>query len=167
VVVTPGWGPPYGGAVLRRMCVRSGQCMFECQSVITEARVLLRCDAPSIAHLTDGHPLPVIVSRAYARMGNAYKRLGRTNRAVNAYLLALKENPGNDQVGADPAPGHSLCAYSAEVSHQARAQLAKTLKEVREAGPKTEGAAVADIEDITSRHMLLGYQESFKFQCTK
>lgn len=52
--------------------------------------------------LTDGKPVDVVVAKAYARMGSAYRKLGKHTRAVNAFLLSLKER-ADPQVRSPPA----------------------------------------------------------------
>jgi len=98
--------------------------------------------------VSDGKDLSELTSRAYARMGSAYKRQGKLARSTNAFMLSLKEKE------------------SAEV----RARLQECLQVHAHAAANTEqqstNAPSADIEDYLTNNKSMAYSQKLKFECT-
>ena len=111
-----------------------------------------------------------IISRGYQQIGDCFSAQGKRSRAANAYLLAHK---GESKKG-------SASATSSPTKPVRRTNLWKKLAAARghgQAKAKGKGtgtgagrgggaAAVADIEDLGNQHALLGFNDTFKFECT-
>lgn len=70
------------------------QCIRQCQVAITVARALPPLPmGEEYYKLTESHPVDSLISKAYTRIGNAYRQMNKMSRAVNAYLLSLKITP--------------------------------------------------------------------------
>jgi hypothetical protein len=67
--------------------------------VIATARAVGTSDSARDRH-ADGKAIDALIAKAYARIANAYRRLDKHTRAVNALVLSLKERPDAQVCGS-------------------------------------------------------------------
>jgi hypothetical protein len=131
-------------------------CISLCKRLVTQARL------PSATIFEEANEsIAVLVSNAYTLMADALLQsgTGKKDRAINVYVLAIRENPANDMARSrleavrTPVPGSGSPA-----ADPSKAPVP----------PKAQSVAstATDIEDLLDHHELVTRSKNFKFSCT-
>ena len=142
-------------------------CISQCKRVVAAARL----PSAKLFGSRQSETVATVVSNAYELMGDALQHMGpsKAARAMNVYLLALRENPSN------PTARPKLELLHAKLSAGAKAPEGKTNEgpggkvEEQQVGESTKSdgrAHTREIEDLLSHHDLVDNSHNFKFQCT-
>ena len=113
-----------------------------------------------------------IIARGYQQIGDNFSAQGKRSRAANAYLLAhkeeLKKGGGGGSATSSPSkPVRRTNLWKKLAAARGHGQAKGTAQGRKSGGAEAGGAAeVADIEDLGNRHALLGFHDTFKFECT-